>query len=249
MALRARLVTPRTAPDKTWQWHSVKYTSIPASVLFSGDRRMEAETYLSSGYGIRVAIESKQRGWVRFDQVAKVEQPNRLKGILVSPEYGKPFLAATQVFDVRPISRKFLAIEKMEGARSCYVKDGTIMVTRSGSVGRPTVAHNVHEGIVISDDLLRVKAINPKESGWIYAYLHAVQTRAMTKGAQYGHMIKHLEVSHLEALPIPLVDQRTAEEFTQKLAQIVSLRNDSYRLTLEAEKRFEEAFAPVEVED
>lgn len=249
MALRARLVAPRTAPEKVWQWHTVKATSIPASVLFSGDRRMEAETYLSSGYGIRVAIESKPQGWVRFGKVANVEQPNRLKGILVSPEYGEPFLAATQVFDVRPIPRKFLAIEKMDGARSCYVEDGTILVTRSGSVGRPTVAHNVHEGIVISDDLLRVKAIDPLESGWIYAYLHAVQTRAMTKGAQYGHMIKHLEVSHLEALPIPLVDQTTAKAFTQRLARIVSLRNDSYRLTLEAEKQFEDAFTPVRVDD
>ena len=249
MALRARLVAPRTAPEKIWQWHTVKSGSIPASVLFSGDRRMEAESYLSSGYGIRIAIESKQRGWVRFDQVAKVEQPGRLKGILVSPDYGIPFLAATQVFDVRPIPRKFLAIEKMDGAESCYVEDGTILVTRSGSVGRATVAHNVHRGIVISDDLLRVKAINPKQGGWIYAYLHAVQTRAMTKGAQYGHIIKHLEVSHLEALPIPLVDERVAADFTQKLSQIISLRNDSHRLTLEAESRFEKALGLIGVKD
>src|SRR5487761_1104943 len=34
-----------SSPDKTWPWHVVKSTSIPASVLFSGDRRMEAETY------------------------------------------------------------------------------------------------------------------------------------------------------------------------------------------------------------
>jgi hypothetical protein len=122
-------------------------------------------------------------------------------------------------------------------------------VTRSGSVGRATVAHSVHRDIVISDDLLRVKAIDPKYSGWIYAFLHATQTRAMTKGAQYGHIIKHLEVSHLEAIPLPLVDEKTAETFTRKLSQIITLRNDSHRLTLEAEARFEDALGEKKIKD
>jgi hypothetical protein len=210
---------------------------------------MEAETYLSSGYGLRIAIESKPRGWAPFHELAKVEQPGRLKGILVSPEYGKPFLAATQVFDVRPIPRKFLAIEKMDGAKACYVEDGTILVTRSGSVGRATIAHSVHRGIVISDDLLRVKAINPMNMGWIYAYLRTHQSREMTKGAQYGHIIKHLEVSHLDALPVPMVDDSTAATFTERVARILDLRNEGYRLTLEAESRFEKALGSIVVKD
>jgi hypothetical protein len=249
MAVRARLVAPPPAPDKNWQWHVVKSASIPASALFMGDRRMEAETYLSSGYGIRLAIESKPRGWVPFHQLARVEQPGRLKGILVSPEYGKPFLAATQVFDVRPIPRKFLAIEKMDGAMACYVEDGTILVTRSGSVGRATVAHSVHKGIVVSDDLLRVKAIDERNTGWIYAYLRAQQTRAMTKGAQYGHIIKHLEISHLDAIPIPTVDKEIAADFTKRLTRILELRNEGHRLTLEAEHRFEAALGIAKIED
>jgi hypothetical protein len=51
MALRARLVAPPPPTKTDWPWHSVKSGSIAASVLFGGDRRMEAETYLSSGYG------------------------------------------------------------------------------------------------------------------------------------------------------------------------------------------------------
>ena len=62
---------------------------------------MEAETYLSRGFSLREAIETQPNGWKPFGDLARVEQPGRLKGILVSPEYGIPFLAATQVFDVR----------------------------------------------------------------------------------------------------------------------------------------------------
>lgn len=218
-------------------------------MLFRGDRRMEAETYLSSGFGIRKAIQAHKSGWQLFGDLARVEQPGRLKAILVSPEYGTPFLAATQVFDVRPIARKFLALDQMETAKHCFVDEGTILVTRSGSVGRSTLAHLPHQGVVISDDLLRVYPKAKRDYGWLYAYLHAQQVRAMTVGAQYGHIIKHLETSHLEALPIPTVDDATAVDFSQRVAHIIELRNEGHRLTLEAEARFERALGSVKVND
>ncbi len=210
---------------------------------------MEAETYLSSGYGIRTAIEARPTGWVRFSALASVTQPGRLKGILVSREYGKPFLAATQVFDVRPVPRKFLALEKMDGAAACFVDDGTILVTRSGSVGRPTIANSSHRGMVISDDLLRIKPIEQRNIGWVYAYLHAPQTRAMATGAHYGHIIKHLETSYVDALPIPTVNDDTAANFGRRVEQILEFRNNGHQLTLEAECRFEKAIGPISIKD
>ena len=249
MALRARLVAPPPLPQQIWPWHKVKSASLPVSALIGGDRRMEADMYLSSGFGIRTAIESKSEGWARFNKLAKVLMPSRLTGIVVSPEYGKPFLAATQVFDARPFPRKYLAVELMTGAKQCFVNDGTILVTRSGSVGHATISHAVHRNIVISDDLLRVSAIEEKQAGWIYAFLHTPHSRAMCQGVHYGHMIKHLEPSHLDALPIPTVDDGTAKNFTRRIERIVARRNEGYRLTLEAEERFEKALGPFKVRD
>lgn len=208
---------------------------------------MEAETYLSSGFGIRAAIESTKSGWVSFCELANVRQPGRLKGVLVSPDYGTPFLAATQVFDARPVPRKFLAVGKMSMAADCFVSDGTILVTRSGSVGRATLAHAPHSQVVVSDDLLRVYAKEKRNFGWLYAYLHAAQVRAMTTGAKYGHIIKHLEISHLDALPIPTIDDTIAADLNQRVSRIFELRNEGYRLTLEAEERFEKALGPMKV--
>jgi hypothetical protein len=196
-----------------------------------------------------MAIQSKAKGWGYFRELAKVWMPNRLKGVLVSSEYGNPFFAATQVFDVRPIARKFLAMEKMSDAKNCFVQDGLVLVTRSGSVGRPAIAHAPHKGVVISDDLLRVEAIDPKNRGWLYAYLLAPQTRAMTKSAHYGHIIKHLETSHLDALPVPRVDDVVSLDFSKRVTKILDLRNEGYRLTLEAEAQFEKALGSMAVKD
>jgi hypothetical protein len=249
MALRARLVAPPPQPKTVWPWHTVKSGSISVSAMFSGDRRMEAETYLSSGYGIRTAIEARPRGWKRFGELARVWMPGRLKGIQVSREYGTPFLAATQVFDVRPVPRKWLSLDRTDDAVNRFVRQGMVLVTCSGSVGRPTIAYAPHEQILISHDLLRIEAINPRDRGWIYAYLHSPQSRAMAIGAHYGHIIKHLETSHIDALPIPTVDDDTAAGFTRKVGRILELRNEGYRLTLEAESRFEKAVGSISIKD
>jgi type I restriction enzyme, S subunit len=208
MALRARLVAPPPDKKTDWLWHEAKWASISASTLFKGDRRFEAESYLATAYGIRTAIESHHGGWSRLDRLARTWQPSRLKGIQVSPGFGTPFLAATQVFDLRPSPRKFLSLNRTEDANNRFVQSGLILVTCSGNVGRATLAYRPHEGVLISHDLLRVEPHNPLHWGWIYAYLRSPKCRAIMTAAQYGHMIKHLEVSHLDALPVPSIPDK-----------------------------------------
>ena len=249
MALHARLVAPPPAPRHEWPWHEAKWSSIPCNLLWQGDRRMEAETYLSSGYGLRVAIEGRPGGWKRFDKFARVWQPSRLKGIQVSPEFGTPFLAATQVFDIRPVSRKWLALERTEDSAQRFVRSGTILVTCSGAVGRTTISHAPHENKLITHDLLRVEPNDASMWGWLSAYLRSPQARAIMVGSHYGHMIKHLETSHLNALPIPVVRSQVAADFKRTLEKILNLRNRGYELTLEAEGCFENSFGPLKVKD
>jgi hypothetical protein len=210
---------------------------------------MEGETYLSSGYGLRTAIQGRAVGWKRFSQMAEVTMPLQTKGTLVSPEYGTPFLTATQVFDIRPFPRKWLAAEKIGDAEALFTKPGRILLTRSGNVGRATLATVAHEGMLVSDDLLRVEPQEPSMWGWIYAYLRSPQARAMMTGAHYGHIIKHLETNHLDALPLPVVRPDVAERFRGRTNEILGLRNRSYELTLEAEARFESVLGPFKVED
>lgn len=247
MARHARLVAPAAQPSQDWPWHTAKWASMPLHDMWGGDRRLEAENYLSSGYCLRLSIERKASGWQRLGTLAKVWQPLRLKGIQVGAQDGTPFLAATQVFDIRPIARKWLAVERTSHVSGRYVQPGQILVTCSGAVGRATLAHAPHENTLISHDLLRVDAQTSGQHGWLYAYLRAPQTRAMMSGAQYGHIIKHLEVSHLEALPVPDVDIETSSVFERRVNRLLELRNQSYHHTLRAEQLFEQALGPIKV--
>jgi len=241
MALRARLSPPRVERE-IWPWHQAKWGEFPASLLSSGDRRMEGETFLASGYGLRCAMEARKTGWDRMQEFARTWQPSRLKGILVDQEYGTPFLAATQVFDIRPMPRKWLAISRIKQPKELFVTSGTILVTRSGSVGRATLAHTPHLNTIISDDLLRIEPRDPNLWGWLYAYLRSPHARAMMRAAQYGHIIKHLEVSHLDALPVPLLRDDLLADFNKNVSIILSLRIQAQNEYIQAEKTYRSAF-------
>ena len=196
---------------------------------------MEAENYLAGGYGLRLSIAAHQTGWRALREIAQTWQPKRLKGILVDPKFGVPFLAATQVFDVRPTPRKWLSLDRTESAATRFVPSGTVLVTCSGSVGRATLSHRPHEGVLITHDLLRVE---PKEDdwwGWIYAFLRSPQARAMMVAAKYGHIIKHLEVAHLDALPVPDLTPELREKFQTQVKRILELRRRAHDLTATAE--------------
>lgn len=206
---------------------------------------MEAENYLAGGYGIRLAMEVRKAGWTDMGTLANVWQPLRLKGIQVSREFGTPFLAATQVFDLRPVPRKFLSLDRTNNASNRFVTPGMILVTCSGSVGRATLAGKPHEGILISHDLLRIEPRHEKLWGWLYAYLRASQTRAMMTSAQYGHIIKHLEVSHLNALPVPVLRDELLEDFHSRVQSLLEKRNRAVQLQEAAEQLFSDAIGEI----
>jgi len=241
MVGRARLSAPREDRNE-WPWHQAKWTALSASLLTGGDRRMEAENYLAGGYGLRLAMEARKDGWAHMERLAKVWQPNRLKGIQVGPEFGTPFLAATQVFDLRPAPRKWLSLDRTENAAERFVTNGTILVTCSGSVGRATLTHRPHENILISHDLLRVEPQRPGWWGWLYAFLRAPQTRAMMTAVRYGHMIKHLEVSHLNALPMPILRDELLTQFQDSAEKMLAMRRRAFDLSIEAERLYNECF-------
>lgn len=242
MALRAKLSAPKEE-QVLWGWHSAKWMELSASSLWKGERRLEAENYLAGGYGLRLAMQ--KLGTPAMQTVANVWQPSRLKGIQVSREFGTPFLAATQVLDLRPTPRKFLSLDRTDSADDRMVQSGQIVVTCSGAVGKTALAYAPHENTLISHDLLRVSPRNEKYWGWIYAYLKSKQAIAMMSAAQYGHIIKHLEPEHMLALAIPVPAPKVLQEFDKDAKTILANRNEAWRLQTASEELFSQAIGNI----
>ena len=221
-----------------WPYHSAEWTSTSSRLLGEKDRRMEASAYLLEGYGLRRLMEGRQ-GHILFNTLATTFHPPRTATVLVDADEGTPYLTASQTFHRRPFPRKWIALNKLREGTDLEVSQRTILMTRSGTVGRTTLAFTPHLSSLISDDLLRVKPLVERAWGWVYAYLRAPKTRAMMVSQQYGHVIQHLEASHLRALPVPSVTDSTMESFTWRATQVLELREQAYRSVNEAEQHFE----------
>ncbi len=205
---------------------------------------MEAETYLTDGYGIRQAIEARPAGWVRFSEIARASAPPRIKQVLVAPKEGTPYLNTSQVFDLRPAPRKWLAMEKTSKAGDRLVEEGTILVMASATVGRSIVATKMHEDAIVSHHFMRVTPLREDLAGWVYAFLRSTQAQSMMKGSQYASVIRHIEPHHLATLPMPEVGENIAKAFQDKVAEIVSCRNNAARLRSLADAAFAKAVVP-----
>lgn len=214
------------------------FASIPLSVIALGDRRLEGETYLTAGYRIRAQVTAGKISTVPMSKLAKIWQPSRLAGVQLDRQHGTPFFTATQVFDIKPRARKWLASERTPDLENRYIKPGWILVTSSGSVGDSTISYSAHDGVIISHDLLRVQTYEDRNQGFLYAYLKSVYCRLMMKSTKYGNIIKHLEPEHVQELPVPLVSEDLRKDLGALVSEVFRLRGEAFRLMEKAEARY-----------
>lgn len=245
MAERARIIPGQPRPPEEWPWHALKSRTVSSAEFARGDRRIEASTYLSSGHAIRRAIEQKT-GWKPFSEFARAWAPPRIKQIFVDREHGVPYLNTSQVFETRPMPRKFLALGKTTKAESRIAKAGKILVMASASPGRTTLVTAAHEGSLLSHHFMRIDPEKDSEAGWVYAFLISPQGQAMLSGSQYASIIRHIEPHHLAALPVPIAKESEQERFAARVANLLSLRNRAFHLVEEADDIFAEELGPLE---
>ena len=212
--------------------------SIRLSTVLGGDVRLEASTYLRDGYGF-VSLANQCDNHKRLGDLADIWQPNRLTGYTVPEGKGLPFLTAGQVFEDFPRVRKWLAAPFVPQADSRYVKQNWLLLSCSGVVGNVTAVYPHHVNKVITHDLLRVEPKDQAEYGWLYTYMKTDFFKQIARAAQYGHMIKHIEVAHANEFPVIMPDAATRKAIGGKAAEAVRLRGEAWRLRDEAFKLLE----------
>ena len=211
--------------------------ALPISEMVGGERRLEARFYLSDGFIVRQEIKRSKLSVSSLGALAKIWKPKRLKGIQVESGHGAPFLAATQVFDIWPNPRKWLAQSKTSNLPDQCVAPDWMLITCSGTVGEVMITNLAHNDLAISNDLIRVQIDNPELRSFVYVFLRTWCGRAMMRANQYGNVVKHLEVTHLEQIPVPVLD-RLLDEVHKQVVGVFTARAEAYRLDMDARARF-----------
>lgn len=211
---------------------------VRVSAILGGDIRLEASTYLREGYGL-TRLAKQVPGHTSLGELADIWLPDRLTGYEMPAGKGLPFFTAGQVFEDFPRVRKWLAKAFVPQPESRYVNSDWLLMTRSGVVGRVTAVYPHHLGVVISDDLLRIVPKNPADYGWLYAYMKTQFFVQVAQAAQYGHMIKHIEVAHASAFPVIMPEEALRRGIGDMSIKAIRLRTRARELRDKAFALFE----------
>lgn len=87
------------------------------------------------------------------------------------------------------------------------VKEGDIMITRSGTIGKVTYAtKDLAENYLVSDDLVRIRVQDANLRAYLLAYFSSKTALSLMMLDEYGSVQQHLQPRHIQEMIIPVPD-------------------------------------------
>jgi type I restriction enzyme M protein len=141
----------------------------------------------------------------------EVFYPGRHKRNYVPPgPEAVPFLSGTNILQVRPFGVKWQP-RRYKPVQRHLVRKGTILVTRSGSVGRVIYVGDdiagfaVAQGVAVSEHVIRiVPDTNEIDAGYLFAYLSSRTGQILLSQGIYASVVEHITPEHVRAIPVPV---------------------------------------------
>ena len=185
-------------------YESKKHNSISIkSILNSQNERFEANYYTSKGAEYEKMIKENFNHRILKDFFYDISRPDIFKRNYVSENKGVMFLGSTEIFLATPQSSKFVS-KKNSKLDSLILKEGWLLVPRSGTIGDCVYANSIHEGKLASEHVIRLKAKTVEDGAYVYAFLSSNAGKLLLQKAQFGSVIQTIEPPMLEIIPVPM---------------------------------------------
>jgi len=229
------LETSLSIPEGGLNWSTVSLTEV-----LEKEMRLEASVFDVEGKHAREVL--KKCKWETVDLwsengfVKDAFYPGRFKRIYVDRRFGIPLLLPSQISELFPKPYKFVSPKTRVDFEHLKVREGTILLTRSGTVGGLTLISKTLNKKTFSDDVIRIKLKNLNEIGFVYAFLKTKIGQLLINTNNYGAVIKHIEPEHLANIPIPNPPPPIKEAIHRLIMESFRLRDESNDLIDEAER-------------
>ena len=210
----------------------VKWCGVSLSEVIEKGKRLEASVY---------DVESKQAytrvkngaypavDLIGLDSpVQKAHYGGRLKRNYVekNSENSVGFIGSSEMLDICPQPIKFMVDD--ERVSDLHVKRGTVLISRSGTIGNMSFVNETLEKFLISEHAMRLECNS--YPGYVYAYLKTKTGQALIRSNIYGSVIQQIEPEHLASIPIPNASNELKYRIDELVSQSYSLRDESNAL-------------------
>jgi len=179
-------------------------------------------------------ISSVPHGW-HLETVKNVTKrvfyPKRFKRIYVAKTHGVPFLSGANITRFTRVGVKYLS-RKTKNIDEYLVKQGWILVTRSGTSGILVYADASFNDVAVSEHVIRIVPDESKiDGGYLFAVLNNPAYEPIFKSAITGSMVDEITPAFIESIQIPVPNDRTIQEnIGKKVSEAETKRVESIQL-------------------
>lgn len=165
--------------------------------------------------------------------------PGRFKRVYVAEGQGRVFFGGKQIYDLDPSGEKYLSLvrhrERLKG--DLAIQENTVLVTRSGTIGKVNIAPRHWEGWIPNEHIIRIVPSGNEIAGYIYSWLNTEYGYELIKRFTYGAVVDEIDANQVSQVQIPILRNG---EVQQKINSIVleanQKRYEAYILEQEALK-------------
>ena len=216
----------------------LKWCSVSLSDVIKRDKRLEASVFdVEAKQAWSQVMNGKYHYLLLGGKDGLIESayyPGRFKRIYCRRGIGEPFFLPSQMTDIYPKPDKFISALTKCDMQELRLKENTLLLTRSGTIGTVSMSSKTTIGTVFSDDVIRVNFKNQEDLGYTYAFLKSHIGNLILTTNGYGSVITHLEPEHLASIPIPNAPESIKRRINDLIVESYNLRDESNDLIDEA---------------
>lgn len=175
------------------------------------------------------------------DRVQGIYLAPRFARVYVDSEHGTPLLQGSHVLMMRIHDLKYISNTRTDRMERWIIREGTVLITCSGTIGRVAVTTRKMDGWAASQHILRVMAkVGVSHPGFLAAFLMTPFGQHQLKARIYGGVVDELTDGDTALCMIPDVPFETQRPLGDKVCQAFELRDRANDLEKQAISRVEE---------
>ena len=218
----------------------LQYTSVSLSEVQYNKLRLEASAFNINAKAAKSKVEHCLYGYVHLwgdgGLVKEASYPGRFKRIYTETNKGIPFFLPSQLTEINPKQSKFISEKTCKNINDLQIKQNTLLLSRSGTIGKCSIASKTNIGKVYSDDVIRVSFYSVIDLGYTYAFFSTAVGQQILQTNNYGAVIQHIEPEHLKNIIIPDAPESIKKDIHGLIITSFNLRDQSNDLIERAEK-------------
>lgn len=217
----------------------LKYTSVSLTEIMSNHTRLEASAF---------SLDAKLEKEKLLKCTSEVVELWSDKGFVKDCYYGGRakrnyvprnvdgavgFLGSSEMLEINPKPVKFLPSKKINVSQF-RVKKGSVLISRSGTIGNVAYVSDTLEKHLVSEHAIRI--VPNKFGGYIYAYLKTRTGKTLVQANTFGAVVDQVEPEHFRRVLIPNPSDHIKSDVHNLIEDSFSLRDQSNALMNQAEE-------------